>query len=89
MKGHKMKIHLTETGINAGRRLCLTPRDDGQRNVHAAHAPLHLPDFRMQTCQECLMIWQESEHELIGTGEPLLIGTGESALIGTGERAHI
>ena len=76
-----MKIHLTETGINAGRRLCLTPRNDGNRNVDAIHAPLHLRDFRMQTCQECLMIWQETE--------PLLIGTGELALIETGERPHL
>lgn len=82
-------IHLTETGTNEGRRLCLTHRDDGQQNVPAAHAPLHLRDFRMRTCQECLMIWQESEPKSIGTGEPVLIGTGESAAIGTGERAHI
>jgi len=74
-----MKIHLTETGINEGRRLCLTPRNDGARNVNAAHAPLHLPDFRLQTCQECLMIWQESEQILIGTGESAVIGTGELA----------
>lgn len=50
-------IHLTEQGLNAGRRLCLTNRSDGQRNVHAAMAPLHLSDFRQQTCQECLKIW--------------------------------
>lgn len=50
-------IHLTEQGLNAGRRLCLTNRSDGKQNVHAAQAPLHLPDFRMQTCQECLKIW--------------------------------
>jgi hypothetical protein len=89
MKGRNMKTHLTETGTNEGRRLCLTPRNDGQRNIHATHAPLHLPDFRLQTCQECLMIWQESEREFIGTGESLLIGTGELAVIETGERAHI
>lgn len=50
-------IHLTEQGINAGRRLCLTNRSDGQRNVHAAYAPLHLSDFRKDTCQECMKIW--------------------------------
>lgn len=79
-------IHLTETGIHSGRRLCMTSRSDGQRNVHAVHAPLHLPDFRLQTCQQCLLIWQESAPEILGTGEPLDIGTGEQlSIFGTGE----
>lgn len=56
-------IHLTETGSNAGRRLCLTDRNDGQRNVHAAYAPLHLPDFRRDTCQECLAIWATEAYD--------------------------
>lgn len=50
-------IHLTETGSNAGRRLCMTDRSDGARNVHAAYAPLHLQDFRRDCCQQCLAIW--------------------------------
>lgn len=49
--------HLTETGFHAGRRLCLTSRSDGADNVHAAYAPLHLADFRRDTCQQCLAIW--------------------------------
>lgn len=50
-------IHLTETGYNAGRRLCLTDRQDGERNVHAMHSPLHNPEFRAQTCPHCLKVW--------------------------------
>ena len=56
-------IHLTEQGINSGRRLCLTNRSDGQQNIHAALAPLHLPDFRTQTCQECLKIWAAEAYD--------------------------
>ncbi len=56
-------IHLTEQGYNAGRRLCLTNRSDGQRNVHAAYAPLHLIDFRRDTCQQCLKIWAEEAYD--------------------------
>ena len=56
-------IHLTEQGIHAGRRLCLTNRDDGQRNVHAAAAPLHLSDFRKDTCQNCLKIWATEAYD--------------------------
>lgn len=52
-------IHLTETGVNAGRRLCLTNRNDGQRNMPADSAPLHLSDFRKDCCQECMKIWNE------------------------------
>ena len=55
-------IHLTETGLNAGRRLCLTSSADGQRNVHAAYAPLHLSDFRRDTCHECLKIWADEAY---------------------------
>ena len=50
-------IHLTETGYHAGRRLCLSDRADGARNVHAAYAPLDNPDFRAQCCPECLKTW--------------------------------
>lgn len=56
-------IHLTEQGTNAGRRLCLTNRSDGSRNVHAAQAPLHLIDFRRDTCQQCLRIWAEEAYD--------------------------
>ncbi len=56
-------IHLTEQGYNAGRRLCLTNSSDGQRNVHAAYAPLHLIDFRRDTCQQCLKIWAEEAYD--------------------------
>ena len=69
-------IHLIEPNHYAARRLCLTPKNDGQQNTPAESAPLHLRDFRMQTCQECLLLWQSPE--IIETGESLLIGTGES-----------
>lgn len=51
-------LHLTETGYYAGRRLCAA-RDykDGDRNVHAAYAPLHLESFRADCCPHCLRIW--------------------------------
>lgn len=50
-------IHLTETGYNAGRRLCCTAHDDGARNVHAMHAPLDNDQFRAQCCLNCLLVW--------------------------------
>ena len=56
-------IHLTETGFHAGRRLCLTASSDGQRNVHAAYAPLHLADFRRDCCQECLITWATEAYD--------------------------
>lgn len=56
-------IHLTETGINAGRRLCLSDRNDGQRNVHAMYAPLNDPAFRKQCCPHCLNIWANEAYD--------------------------
>ncbi|NEX60225.1 hypothetical protein [Noviherbaspirillum galbum] len=50
-------VHLTETGVHAGRRLCAAPRNDGERNVHAAMAPLHNPSVRAQVCPACLKTW--------------------------------
>lgn len=50
-------MHLTETGYNAGRLLCLAPRNPDDRNVHAMHAPLHLEAFRAQCCPACLKVW--------------------------------
>ena len=56
-------IHLTETGINAGRRLCLSDRRDNHRNVHAAYAPLNNPSFREQCCEHCLKVWAQEAYE--------------------------
>ena len=44
-------IHLSVTGFEAGRRLCLAT--DG-RSVHAAYAPLDKEPFRTACCPECL-----------------------------------
>lgn len=59
----KKTIHLTESGFHAGRRLCMTDRSDGQQNVHAAYAPLHLKDFRRDCCHTCLSIWANEAYD--------------------------
>lgn len=46
--------HLSETGLHAGRRLCLAK--DGE-SIHAMYAPLQNPDFRATVCPACLGIW--------------------------------
>lgn len=56
-------IHLTETGFHAGRRLCMTDRHDGDRNVHASYAPLANPEFRAQVCPECLRVWANEAYD--------------------------
>ena len=58
-----MTIHLTETGSNAGRRLCLTDRADGSANVHAAYAPINKPEYRVNCCPECLKVWALNAYE--------------------------
>lgn len=47
-------IHLSETGLNAGRRLCLATDDE---SVHAMYAPLQKPEFRATVCPVCLKVW--------------------------------
>jgi hypothetical protein len=56
-------IHLTLTGIHAGRRLCLASREDGEQNAHAAYAPLQLADFRSKCCPHCLHTWAIEAYE--------------------------
>lgn len=56
-------VHLTETGPNAGRRLCLTDRFDGAPNVHAAYAPLHKQAFRDNVCPACLQVWADDAYQ--------------------------
>lgn len=56
-------IHLTETGVNAGRRLCPTDRSDGAQSVHAMYAPLENPEFRETVCPECLKVWAMEAYE--------------------------
>lgn len=59
-------VHLSETGVHAGRRFCMSNGSDGSRSVHAMYAPLSNPTFRSKVCEECLTIWATeaySEHE--------------------------
>lgn len=56
-------IHLTETGFHAGRRRCNADRADGQRNVHAAYAPLRNAAFREKVCLDCLKVWANEAYE--------------------------
>lgn len=50
-------VHLSETGLHAGRRLCLAPKDDSSRSVHAMYAPLNNPTFLASVCEQCLHVW--------------------------------
>lgn len=56
-------IHLTEQGYNAGLRLCLSDRNDGERNVHAAYAPLGNTEFRKECCPACLKVWADEAYD--------------------------
>lgn len=53
---HKL-VHLSETGLHAGRRLCLAPTDQSSRSVHAIYAPLSNSTFLATVCEKCLHIW--------------------------------
>lgn len=46
--------HLSETGLHAGRRFCLSK--DGE-SVHGMYAPLDNPEFRATCCPACLKVW--------------------------------
>jgi hypothetical protein len=50
-------VHLSETGLHAGRRLCLAPKDHSSRSVHAIYAPLSNPTFLATVCEKCLHVW--------------------------------
>lgn len=56
-------VHLSETGVNAGRRLCGASRDDGNRSVHAMFAPLRAPEFRQNVCEACLATWAAEAYD--------------------------
>lgn len=56
-------VHLSETGLHAGRRFCGAARDDGNRSVHAIYAPLHAPEFRQTACEACLTAWATEAYE--------------------------
>lgn len=55
-------VHLSETGLHAGRRLCLAPKDQS-RSVHAMYAPLHNPTFLASVCEKCLHVWALEAYE--------------------------
>lgn len=50
-------VHLSETGLHVGRRLCLAPKDQFSRSVHAIYAPLSNPTFLATVCEKCLHVW--------------------------------
>lgn len=50
-------VHLSETGLHVGRRLCLAPKDQYSRSVHAIYAPLSNPTFLATVCEKCLYVW--------------------------------
>jgi hypothetical protein len=56
-------VHLSETGLHAGRRLCLAPKDHSSRSVHAMYAPLHNPSFLASVCEKCLHVWALEAYE--------------------------
>jgi hypothetical protein len=59
----KQIVHLSEAGVNAGRRLCLVPRDQTSLSVHAMYAPLDNPSFRENVCEKCLKTWAMEAYE--------------------------
>ena len=61
-------IHLSETGLHAGRGFCGASREDGSRSVHAMYAPLQSPEFRGKVCEACLTAWAL---EAYSEGEPM------------------
>lgn len=52
--------HLSETGLNAGRRFCLAT--DGE-SVHGIYAPLQNPVFRANCCAKCLKVWANEAYD--------------------------
>lgn len=57
-------VHLSETGLHAGRRLCLAPKgQSNSRSVHAMYAPLHNPTFLASVCEKCLHVWTLEAYE--------------------------
>lgn len=61
--GGRELVHLSETGLHAGRRLCLAPKDQSSRSVHAMYAPLHNPTFLATVCETCLHAWALEAYE--------------------------
>ena len=47
-------IHLTYTGVHAGKLLCGKPRDIRDAHAHAVYAPLGKDGYRAGVCPDCL-----------------------------------
>jgi hypothetical protein len=47
-------MHLSETGLYAGRRFCGATNGE---SVHAIYAPFEKPEFRANCCASCMSIW--------------------------------
>lgn len=67
-------LHLTETGLHAGRLLCEGERRAEDQHAHAVYAPLHLSDFRARTCANCLRVWAREAYD---EGEAMPAWVGE------------
>lgn len=80
-------VHLSETGLNAGRRLCGAARDDGNRSVHAMYAPLHAPEFRANVCAACLAAWATEAYEE-GDAMPEYIAEARRGHVGNPAAVH-
>jgi hypothetical protein len=72
-------IHLSETGYNAGRRLCGSTSGE---SVHAMYAPLNNPEWRATVCASCMKTWADEAYEG-GDEMPLYIQEWRNADIET------
>lgn len=58
-------VHLTRTGVHAGRPLCEVDKQQaitrGEAFAHAMYAPLNHPAVKY--CAECLAVWNEDDSE--------------------------
>lgn len=55
-------MHLSETGLHAGRRFCGNSNRE-EKSIHATYAPLEILAFREKACPECLKIWALEAYE--------------------------
>lgn len=60
---HSRDVHLTETGLHAGRTLCGAARVGTNQHAHAAYAPLDNATFRERCCTKCLEVWALEAYE--------------------------
>lgn len=53
-------VHLSETGLHAGRRLCMSSHGT---SVHASYAPLDKLLYRQTCCTACLKVWATEAYD--------------------------